>query len=222
ASDQGDLPFLDQFNLRTLQSERIFRSAPGTYESFVALLGPDGAQFLTRHETPVDPPNYYVRSRSGTVQMLTKFSDPAPVLRKVKKQLVTYKRSDGVQLSFTLYLPPDYKEGTRLPTLVWAYPYEYNDAETASQVSGSPSRFTSISGPSELFFALQGYAVLDNAAMPVVGSLNVVNDTYIQQIVMDAIAAIDKAVEMRVTDRNRVGVAGHSYGAFMTANLLAH
>lgn len=222
ASAQGDLPFLDQFNLRTSQSERIFRSAPGSYETFVTLLRSDGSQFLTRYESPTDPPNYRIRSRAGDTQMLTKFSDPAPVLRKIRKQLVTYKRPDGVQLSFTLYLPPDYKEGTKLPTLVWAYPYEYNDAETASQVSGSPSRFTSVSGPSALFFALQGYAVLDNAAMPVVGSLNVVNDTYIQQIVMDAKAAIDKAVEMGVTDPKRVGVAGHSYGAFMTANLLAH
>ena len=222
ASAQGDLPFLDQFNLRTSQSERIFRSALGSYETVVALLRPDGSQLLTRYETPVDPPNYRIRSRSGEIQPLTKFGDPTPALRKVSKQLVTYKRPDGVQLSFTLYLPPDYKAGTKLPTLVWAYPYEYNDAETASQVSGSPSRFTSVSGASQLFFALQGYAVLDNAAMPVVGSLNVVNDTYIQQIVMDAKAAIDKAVEMGVTDRNRVGVAGHSYGAFMTANLLAH
>src|SRR5262249_11882244 len=147
-------PFFDRFNLRTMQSERLFRSALGTYEAFVALLRPDGSEFLTSHETPVDPPNYYIRSRSGSAQMLTKFSDPAPVLRQVKKQLVTYNRQDGVQLSFTLYLPPDYKEGTRLPTLVWAYPYEYNDADTASQVSGSPSRFTTISGPSELFFAL--------------------------------------------------------------------
>ncbi len=222
ASPQGDLPFFDRFNLRTAQPERLFRSAPGTYEVFAGLLSEDASQFMTRHETTVDPPNYFVHSRSGPAQAFTKYTDPASILRKVRKQLVTYKRPDGVQLSFTLYLPPDYKEGTRLPTLIWAYPYEYNDAETASQVSGSPSRFTSVSGASELFFALQGYAVLDNAAMPVVGALNVVNDTYIQQIVMDAKAAIDKAAEMGVTDPKRVGVAGHSYGAFMTANLLAH
>jgi dipeptidyl aminopeptidase/acylaminoacyl peptidase len=222
ASPQGDLPFFDRFNLRSAQSERIFRSSMGSYEVLAALLNDDGSQFLTRRETPSEPPNYFVRQRSGSVQAFTKFADPAPILRKVKKQLVTYKRADGVQLSFTLYLPPDYKEGTRLPTLIWAYPYEYNDEETASQVSGSPSRFTSLSGASELFFALQGYAVLDNAAMPVVGALSVVNDTYVKQIVMDAKAAIDKAAEMGVTDPKRVGVAGHSYGAFMTANLLAH
>ena len=128
--------------------------------------------------------------------MLTNFKDPTPLLRKVRKQLVKYKRDDGVDLSFELYLPPDYKEGTRLPTFMWAYPYEYNDASTASQVSGSPWRFTTITGPSELFLALQGYAVLDNVAMPVIGTPKQVNDTYLQQIVMDARAAIDKAASM--------------------------
>jgi len=223
SSPQGDLPFFDRFNLKTLKSERIFRSEPGSYESFVALLSLDGTRFMTRHESPADPPNYFVRTSSGGAPvMLTKFADPAPILRKIKKQLVTYKRPDGVDLSFELYLPPDYKEGTRLPTFMWAYPYEYNDASTASQVSGSPWRFTTITGPSELFLVLQGYAVLDNVAMPVIGTLKQVNDTYIQQIVMDAKAAIDKATAMGVTDPNRVGVGGHSYGGFMTANLLAH
>src|SRR5262249_49790028 len=153
---------------------------------------------------------------------LTQIADPTPQLRGITKQLVTYKRADGVQLSFTLYLPPAYKQGTRLPTVVWAYPYEYNDAATASQVPGSANRFTTIAGPSPLFFLLEGYAVLDNAAMPVVGDPDTVNDTYVEQIVMDAKAAIDKAAEMGVTDPDRVGVGGHSYGAFMTANLLAH
>ena len=223
ASPEGLLPFLDRFNLKTLQTERVFRASPNTYESVVTLLSADGSRFLTRHETSTEPPNYYVRTGSnGTPQMLTKFTDPTPILRKIKKQLVTYKREDGVQLSFTLYLPPDYKEGTRLPTVVWAYPREYNDAETAGQISSSTARFTTITGPSELFYVLAGYALLEDAAMPVVGTPDVVNNTYVKQISMDAKAAIAKAAEMGVTDPNRVGVGGHSYGAFMTANLLAH
>jgi dipeptidyl aminopeptidase/acylaminoacyl peptidase len=121
-----------------------------------------------------------------------------------------------------LYLPPDYKPGTKLPAVMWAYPREYNDADTAGQIQGSPNRFTSITGYSELFFLLDGYAVLENAAMPVVGTIDVVNNTYVEQIVADAKAAIDKAAEMGVIDPNRVGVGGHSYGGFMTANLLAH
>ena len=223
SSPQGDLPFFDRFNLKTLKSERIFRCETGAYETFVALLSLDGTRFMTRHEAPADPPNYLVRTEAGGApQFLTKFTDPSPILRKIKKQLVRYKREDGVDLSFELYLPPDYKEGTRLPTFMWAYPYEYNDAGTASQVSGSSWRFTTITGPSELFLALQGYAVLDNVAMPVIGTPKQVNDTYIQQITMDAKAAIEKAAAMGVTDPNRVGVGGHSYGGFMTANLLAH
>jgi dipeptidyl aminopeptidase/acylaminoacyl peptidase len=153
---------------------------------------------------------------------ITDFKDPSPQLRGIKKQLVKYKRADGVDLSFTLYTPPGYKEGTRLPTLVWAYPLEFTDASTAGQVSGSDNRFTQFGGISHLFFLLQGYAVLDNATMPVVGDPLTVNDTFVKQVVDSARAAIDKGVEMGVVDPHRVGVGGHSYGAFMTANLLAH
>ncbi|MFN2597592.1 MAG: alpha/beta hydrolase family protein, partial [Pyrinomonadaceae bacterium] len=238
ASREGDRPFLDRFNTRTLKAERLFRSDAQSYETPVTLLKDDASQFITRRETPIEPSNYFVRTlaRNGGIvapkageavvvsssKPLTNFPDPSPQLRGIKKQLVTYKRKDGVTCSFTLYLPAGYKEGTRLPTVVWAYPLEFSDADTASQVSGSTQRFTTISGYSELFFVLEGYAVLDNATMPVVGTPEKVNDTYVEQIVMSAQAAIDKAVEMGVTDRDRVGVGGHSYGAFMTVNLLAH
>ena len=222
ASPEGDRPFLDRFNLQTLKSERIFQSDANSYEIPGALLKDDGTQYLTRRESPTEAPNYFVRSASGPPRALTQFPDPTPQLRGIKKQLVTYKRADGVQCSFTLYLPPNYKEGTRLPTVVWAYPLEFNDANTAGQITGSTQRATSIVGPSHLFFLLEGYAVLDNATMPVVGSPETVNNTYVEQIVMSAKAAIDKATEMGVTDPDRVGVGGHSYGAFMTANLLAH
>jgi dipeptidyl aminopeptidase/acylaminoacyl peptidase len=223
ASPQGDRPFLDKFNLDTLKSERLFRCDETSYESMVALLSDDGSKFITRYETQTTPPNYFIRTNgSAAKQALTNFSDPTPQIRGIKKQLVTYKRKDGVPLSFTLYLPPDYKAGTRLPTVVWAYPREFGDADTAGQVSGSANRFTTISGMSHLFFLLQGYAVLDDTSMPVVGDVETMNNTYIEQVVSSAEAAIEKAAEMGVTDRNRVGVGGHSYGAFMTANLLAH
>jgi dipeptidyl aminopeptidase/acylaminoacyl peptidase len=162
-----------------------------------------------------------VRDRDG-LRALTRFADPTPQLRRIRKQLVTYQRPDGIRLSFTLYLPPDYREGQRLPTVLWSYPLEYTDPQVAGQVTGSPSRFTRLPGPSHLYFLLAGYAVLNDATLPVVGDPETVNNTYIEQIVSGAKAAIDKAVEMGVTDRNRVGVMGHSYGAFMTANLLAH
>jgi dipeptidyl aminopeptidase/acylaminoacyl peptidase len=223
ASPTGNRPFLDRMDLTTLKTERLFQSAAGCYEQLTALLADDASRFITRHESPSEPPNYFVRSpKDGQRTALTSFPDPAPQLRKIKKQLVTYKRADGVQLSFTLYLPPDYKEGQRLPTVMWAYPREYNDPATAGQVVGSPNRFTSIAGISHLFFLLQGYAVLDDATMPVVGDPETVNNTFLEQIVASAKAAIDKAAEMGVTDPQRVGVGGHSYGAFMTANLLAH
>ncbi len=223
ATPKGDRPFLRRFNLKTGSTEQLFRCDDNSYESVAAIISNDGSKFITRHETKSEPPNYFMRTANNpTKQALTNFKDPAPQLRQIKKQLVKYKREDGVDCSFTMYLPPDYKEGTRLPTVVWAYPLEFNDASTAGQVSGSENRFTMIGGMSHLFFVLQGYAVLDDATMPVVGDPETVNNTYVEQIVMSAKAAIDKAVEMGITDRNRVGVGGHSYGAFMTANLLAH
>ena len=231
STPEGDRPFLDKFDLQTLKSERIYRQGPEGYEVVVALLSDDAGRFMTRAESPAEPPNYFIRNVVGPTadgrmttssQPFTEFSDPTPQLKGIKKQLVTYKRADGVQCSFTLYLPPHYKEGTRLPTVVWAYPLEFNDGGTAGQISGSTKRFTQMIGPSHLFFLLEGYAVLDNATMPVVGNPETVNNTYVEQIVMSAKAAIDKATEMGVTDPDRVGVGGHSYGAFMTANLLAN
>ena len=230
ASPQGDRPFFRRMNLKTLKTDEIFRSGTEEYESFAGMIDDNGMNFLTRKDSPLDPPNVFLRQvcPAGQVctamayRQITEFKDPAPQLRGIKKQLVRYKRADGVDLSFTLYLPPGYKEGIRLPTIVWAYPESFTDASVAGQVSGSTNRFTQIGGISHLFLLLSGYAILDNTSMPVVGPPETKNDTFIKQIVDAAQAAIDKGVEMGVVDRDRVGVGGHSYGAFMTANLLAH
>jgi dipeptidyl aminopeptidase/acylaminoacyl peptidase len=219
ASPEGDRPFLDRLNVVTGKTERLFQSSADCYEEPEEILDDGGAVILTRRETPTEPPNYYLRTGEKTT-MLSHDVDPQPRLRQVRKQLVKYRREDGVELSFTLYLPPGYKTGSKLPTFLWAYPFEYNDAATAGQVSGSVQRYTQLSG--HLLLVLGGYAVLENAAMPVIGDPETVNNTYLEQIVMDAKAAIAKAAEMGVTDPERVAVGGHSYGAFMTGNLLAH
>ncbi len=222
ASPQGDRPFFRRLDLKTLKIDEIFRSGVEEYEAFAGMVDDAGTIFLTRKESSAEPPNLYMRQAGSDSRKLTDLKDPAPILREIKKQRVQYKRADGVDLSFTLYLPPGYKEGTRLPTIVWAYPESYTDASVAGQVSGSTNRFTQIGGISHLFLLLSGYAILDNTSMPVVGPPETKNDTFIKQIVAAAQAAIDKGVEMGVVDRDRVGVGGHSYGAFMTANLLAH
>lgn len=219
ASPSGDQPFVDQFNLASGKAVRLFQSKNG-YESIVALLDDAGTRLLTRRESPTDPPNYYVHE-GPAVKALTKFANPMPQATGIRKQLVTYKRSDGVPLSFTLYLPANYKPGTKLPTVMWAYPYEFSDTDTAGQVTGHEAQAFPELNYHQLV-TLAGYALLDNAAMPIVGSPDTVNNTYIEQIQMDAQAAIDKAVEMGIADRDRIGVFGHSYGAFMTANLVAH
>lgn len=218
ATPTGDRPFLDRFDPRTLKAERIFQCGEGVYEATTALL-PEG-RFITRRESPTEAPNYVLHGKE--TRALTAFKDPLPELRKIRKQLVKYTRPDGVALSFTMYLPPDYQAGERRPAVVWAYPLEFTDAATAGQVSGSTNRFTTLGGMSHLFFLLSGYVVLDGATMPVVGDPKTVNDTFLDQVVASAQAAIDKASELGVIDPKRVGVGGHSYGAFMTANLLAH
>ena len=222
ASDDGDRPFLDRFNLETGESERLWRASVGTYETILSMLDGDGDRILTRYETPEVPPNYYVRETDGGGgRKLTDFRNPHPQLSGLEKQFVQYERDDGVALSGTLYLPPGYRDGDSPPAVVWAYPREYSNAAVASQVRGSPYRFTRIGGYSHLFFLTQGYAVLDGATMPIVGG-DTANNSYVEQLVASGRAAVDKLAELGVADVERVGVGGHSYGAFMTANLLAH
>ena len=225
ASPDGDRPFLDRLNLRTLATERLFRSDVGGFESFVGLLDEGGGRVLTRRETRTLPPNYFIRDlRAGTEQAVTRFADPHPQLTKAMadRMFVTYKRKDGVGLSGTIYLPVGYQKGQRVPMLVWAYPVEFVDTDAASQVVGSPNRYTSVGGSSHLLLLMQGYAIFDGPTMPIVGPGETANDKYVEQLVASAEAAVDKAVELGIADRNRIAVGGHSYGAFMTANLLAH
>ena len=225
ASPEGDRPFIDRFNLKTLKSDRLFRSDTKSYEAVIAPLDDEARTILTRAESPVDPPNYFLRTLGtgdATKRAVTTFADPQPQLRGVTRQFVTYTRKDGVKLSATLYLPPGYKQGERLPVIMWAYPREFGDADSASQITGSPNRFTTVSGYSHLFLLLSGYAIFDGFAVPIIGSGETANDTYVEQLVSSAEAAIDKVVDMGVGDRDRIGVGGHSYGGFMTGNLLAH
>jgi dipeptidyl aminopeptidase/acylaminoacyl peptidase len=223
ASPDGDRPFLDRLNLRTLQTERLFQSEAASYESVSMLLSDDAKSVLTRFESAKEAPNYYIRDLTAkTRRALTSFPDPQPQLRGIERQFVTYARKDGVKLSATLYLPPGYQKGQRLPVVMWAYPREFTDPSDASQITGSPHRFTSVRGASHMLLLTQGYAIFDNPTMPIVGPGETANDTYVDQLVASAEAAVDKVVELGVGERDRVGVGGHSYGAFMTANLLAH
>ncbi|MGH7752976.1 MAG: alpha/beta hydrolase family protein, partial [Gemmatimonadales bacterium] len=222
ATPEGDRPFLDRLNLRTLRTERLWRAAADHYESVVALLDDQARQVLTRRESATEPPNYSVRqTRGGALRALTAFRDPAPQLTGVQKQLVTYQREDGVPLSGTLYLPAGYRAGTRLPVIMWAYPTEFASAQAAGQVRTTANRFTFYRGISHLLLLTQGYAIFDDPKMPILGG-DTANNTYVTQLVASARAAVSKLVEMGVADPERIGVGGHSYGAFMTANLLAH
>ncbi|HEX8027256.1 MAG TPA: prolyl oligopeptidase family serine peptidase, partial [Vicinamibacterales bacterium] len=225
SSPQGDRPFLDRFNIKTGAKERIFQTEDQSYEPVLALLADDGSKFVTRYETRSTPPQIEMRGREpGSRRPLTTYADPASPLQGVKSEMVTYKRADGVQMRATIHTPPGWTpDKGRLPALLWAYPQEFTDPNMASQVTGSQYRFTTPGwGTLHMLFLTQGYAIIDDPKMPIVGPGETANDTYIQQLVSSAQAAVDKAVEMGIVDRDRVIAGGHSYGAFMTANLLAH
>jgi dipeptidyl aminopeptidase/acylaminoacyl peptidase len=234
ATDDGDRPFLDLRSMETGEAQRLFRCDPDRYQYFVAFAGNED-HFVMRSESAVDVPNYYLATlgkvitaeegeatRALSQTPITHFEDPTPELRQIEKRLVRYEREDGVPLSFQLMLPPGYEEGTQLPTVLYAYPLEYSDPSTAGQVRGSTRRFSRFYGASHLFFLLQGYAVLDNTTMPMLGDPETTYDTFVPQLVADAEAAVAKAVEIGVADPERIGIIGHSHGGLMVANLLAH
>ena len=228
ASPKGDLPFLAKFDLATKKNEIIWRCNEGVFEVVEDVLDADKLVLLTRRESQKDVPNYFIKNLVLKIadQPITNFSNPYPQLEGVTKEKITYKRADGVDLTGDLYLPKGYnkdKDGP-LPVVIWAYPREFNSAADAAQIRGSKDRFTTISWASPIFYVTQGYAILDNAEMPIVasGPDKKPNDDFVAQLKLNAEAAINKLAAMGVGDKNRVAVGGHSYGAFMTANLLAH
>jgi len=233
SSTDGDRPFLDRLNLTTLQSERLFRSDKTSFERFLSFTGSDTRTFLTWHQSPTDPPNAFTRTLGNSVDAsageatlassvvaVTHIPDPTPAVRAIKKRLVKYKRADGLDLSFTLYTPAGYQEGTRVPAILYAYPLDYADPSTAGQVTGSQETFTQLYEYRLLL--LGGYAIIDDASFPIIGDPKKAYDTYLEQLVADAKAAVDEAVRLGVADPDRIGVTGHSHGALMTVNLVAH
>ncbi|MEO6580088.1 MAG: prolyl oligopeptidase family serine peptidase, partial [Sphingomicrobium sp.] len=226
ATASGAFPFYGSMAIADGTTRRVWTAKAPYYEEPVALLDAQGATFLTRRESAQRAPNFFVRSIDGSRDVaITDFKDPAPELAGVSQKTITYKRGDGLPLSGTLYLPAGYnqKRDGPLPTLLWAYPAEFTDAAVAGQTVDEGNRFTRPRGISHLFLLTQGYAILDNPAMPIVGEKgSEPNDTYVAQLQSDAKAAIDAVVALGVSDRNRMAIGGHSYGAFMTANLLAH
>ena len=225
ASAEGDKPFLSVMSVATGDSKRLWQSAAPYFEIATAVLDRGAGTVLVRRESQEQSPNYYIqKTAAATAEQVTFFPNPYGSGPLPKKQVLHYKRADGVDLSANLYLPPGYKPADGpLPTLMEAYPTEYKTKAAAGQVTGSPYQFAVLSWGSPVPFATQGYAVLENATIPIIGEGNAEpNDTYVDQLVASAKAAIDEGVRLGVVDRNRVAVMGHSYGAFMTANLLAH
>jgi dipeptidyl aminopeptidase/acylaminoacyl peptidase len=237
STPEGDRPFLDRLDLASMQQDRLYQSPPDCLDQVLgfpagggsASPGPAAApartEVLLWHESSTEPPNLYLAALDGSgSRALTAWPDPHPQLTTMRKRLVAHDRGDGVQLSGMLHLPPGYDPaaGGRLPLVIWAYPLDYGDAATAGQVRGSSQRFTRLNALEPTWFVLRGYAVLSHATMPVIGDPETMNDTFIEQVSSAARAHIRALDEMGIADPSRVVVGGHSYGGFMTANLLAH
>lgn len=226
ASPEGNRPFVDEFDIRTRQTRRMWRSEAPWYELPVEIIDVNRGLVITRRESNDVHPNFFIRDlRRNRITQITQLPDPFEGLRGLQSEMIHYTREDGIPLNGTLFLPAGYNRETDgpLPTLLWAYPQEFKSADAAGQVTGSPYMYTRVGATSPVLLATQGYAVLNNASFPIVGEGDKEpNDTFVEQLVASAKAAIDKLVEMGVTDPERVAVSGHSYGAFMTANLLAH
>lgn len=226
ASPQGNRPFLDEMILATGESKRLWQSQPPFYETMSQMVDEKPEKLIISRESTDLQPNYYIIDVvTGNLTQITDFSHPTPEFVNVSKEFIKYKRTDGINMTGTLYLPEGYnkeKDGP-LPMLMWAYPREFRSADEAGQVTGSPYQFTRVSPNSALPYVLAGYAVLDNASMPIVGTDEIEpNDVFVEQLVLNAEAAVNEMVNMGVADRERIAVGGHSYGAFMTAHLLAH
>jgi len=226
ASPEGDRPFLDAYDLATGTSERRFRSEAPYYERPWEVLDDTGRTLLVRRESVEEPPNFFVFDTDveGEPRRVTHFPHPTPQLRGVTKELIRYQRADGVDLTATLYLPPGKSAADGpFPMLMWAYPLEYKSADAAGQVTDSPYRFVRIGWYSPLLFLARGYAVLDDPSMPIIGEGDTEpNDTYVEQLVGSAEAAVEEVVRRGVAEPGHIAIGGHSYGAFMVANLLAH
>ena len=228
SSPKGDLPFLSLFDIDTKKTEQLWRCNEGTFEFVVDVLDAKNLKFITRKESKTEVPNFYIKNLKLRIadMPITSFTNPYPGLVGVSKQKVKYTRKDGIELTGDLYLPKGYnkeKDGA-LPVYLWAYPREFNNAADAAQVRGSENKFITISWGSPIYYVTQGFAVLDNAEMPIVskGGDTKPNDSFIEQLTLNAEAAINHLAEIGVGDRNRVAAGGHSYGAFMTAHLLSH
>jgi dipeptidyl aminopeptidase/acylaminoacyl peptidase len=226
ATPEGERPFLDRRDLRTGTTTRLLQSPADAHEAALCFVADRTDEAVIWHESPAEPPNLWVVALTGdaTPRQLTSWPDPHPWLTGMRKQLVSTDRGDGVQLSGLLYTPPGYdpvSDGP-LPLVIWAYPHDFGSAVTAGQIRGSSTRFTRLTASDPAWFVLRGYAVLANATMPVIGDPETKNDTYIEQITAAATAHIKGMTAAGIADPARVAVGGHSYGAFMTANLLAH
>ena len=221
ADPAGSRAYLDRIRLDSLTAEQLWQSEAAGREEILDVFTADASAVLTQIEDVTEPPNYVVRNlRAGTTRAITDHRHPVPAMTEVARIPLRYRRRDGVEMSSLLYLPKRAAGEPPLPMVVWAYPREYREGSVPTPAHNR--HFADVDRALQLYLLLRGYAVLDDVSMPIIGNGNNANDTFVPQVIANAEAAIEAAAATGAVDPARVAVAGHSYGAFMVANLLAH
>jgi dipeptidyl aminopeptidase/acylaminoacyl peptidase len=222
--DSAPRPFVDRIELKTGQKQRLFESALNVFEQVEAALDDDFAQAIVTRENATTVPDSYLRDmRSGQLVKLTNNRDYSPEITTAPRRMIQVTRADGYRFWVNVTLPPGYRGGTRLPAMFWFYPYEFTDqpAYDRTRRTYNRNRFPQLGPRSMAYLVTQGYAVVEPDA-PIVGAPNRMNDNYVADLRNNLAAVIDELDRQGIIDRRRLGLGGHSYGAFGTVNAMVH
>jgi dipeptidyl aminopeptidase/acylaminoacyl peptidase len=220
---EGPKNFLDRVEIRTGETERIFEAGnAGQRERIVSVLDVDEARFVVSRETPTEIAQSYLLA-GGQWTQLTQNIDYTPDISGAPRQRFTVERPDGFRFLVNVTLPPGYTPGERLPAMFWFYPREYEDQESYDERGRTYDKnaFPNFGTRSMQYMVRMGYAVVEPDA-PIVGEAGRMNNNYEHDLRNNLAAVIDELDEREIIDRKRLGLGGHSYGAFGTVNAMVH
>lgn len=222
---EGPVSWVDKLDIESGTRSRIFESAPGATETVVAALDDDYTRVILSRESPTEVPQSYLFDlKSNTKTKLTNNVDPTPEVSQAIRKRLWATRPDGVRFVVDVTLPKDYREGTRLPGIIWFYPTEVSTQEAYDEgrQSTNINRYPTVSPRSAEIWTTQGYVVIQPQAIPVFGPQGSMNDNYVNELRDGLYAVINAVVDAGYLDRERIGLWGHSYGAFSTVNAMVN
>ena len=222
--DSAPRGFVDKVEIKSGQKSRVFEGRTDMYETVTAALDDDFSKFVVARESPTQVSDAYLRDgASGNYTKLTNNKDYTPEFTAAIRKRIPVMRADGYRFIVNLTLPQDYKPGTRLPAMFWFYPYEFTDQAGYDRTlrTNNINQFPN-AGPRTIeYLVTQGYAVA-NFDPPIFGANGRMNDNYVSDLVGNLTAVIDELDKQGFIDRSRLGLGGHSYGAFSTVNAMVN